>query len=129
MKFFAFIGLLVLTISCKDRSVDSQYTIEEGQSAQISSDGNATLIVHDITSSLCGPNVNCIRAGEIKVKIEAIQNSKTATATLCKGPDCQSQKGQVSKLMLPVGNRMWTIEFVEMVGVAPDKAVFTVQIQ
>ncbi len=130
MKFLAFIGLLALTMSCKDQAIDGQYTIDEGQTATITKDGQATLTVSTIQNSLCPANANCIRGGEVLVDVVATQNGSPVTASLCIGPDCQTlQKGKPAKTTLTVGGRSWTIELVNALTTTPEKAVVKIQIQ
>jgi hypothetical protein len=118
MKFLAFFGLLALTLSCKDQSIDRQYfngQIELGkdQTVKLSSAGEASLTINGIQDNRCPPNAFCIRAGELIVDLTATQNGNAVPLSLCTGPDCQTlQKGKLTKTTIAVGNRIWTIELV-----------------
>lgn len=131
MRFFALIGLLALTLSCKDQEINKQYTIDEGQTEKIMTDGKATLLVGKIQNSLCPPNAYCIRAGEGVVDMVASQNGQSVSFRLCTGPDCQTtQKGKPSQTVINVGGRVWTIQLATVIGpTAPQRAVVNVQIQ
>jgi len=130
MKFLALIGLIALTMSCKDQSVDGQYTITEGQSVEVSSAGKATLTASSIQNNLCPTGVQCIRAGEILGDFLARQDGNTVAVSLCNGPDCQNlHKGVPAKTTVAAGSRTWTIELVNVLTTTPAKAVVNVVVQ
>ena len=130
MKLLAFIGLLALTLSCKDQTVENQITAAVAQPVNITVDGKSTIIVTKIQNSLCPTNVTCVRGGEVNVELAAIQNDNTVVVSLCKGPDCQmSPKAMPTKTILTVGGRTWTIELIDALRNTPEKAVLKVQIQ
>lgn len=128
MKYFPLLALLALTASCKDETVDSQFTIEEGTSKQVAT--NATVTVSTIQNNLCPPNAVCIRAGEVLVDLIATQEGNSTTVSLCKGPDCLTvQNGKPARTTISVGGRTWTIELVDALRTTPEKAILNIQIQ
>lgn len=130
MKSLALIGLILFTMSCKDQSVDGQYTIAEGQSVDVSSAGKATLTASSIQNNLCPMGVQCIRAGEILGDFLATQDGNSVAISLCNGPDCANlHKGIPAKTTIAVGGRTWTIELVSVLTTTPEKAVVNVVVQ
>ncbi|MCF3111578.1 hypothetical protein LL912_22520 [Niabella sp. CC-SYL272] len=95
MKYFFWLGVMLLAVSCAKRTapaIDTNGTVISLALHEKKAYGNITIAVSRIQESRCPMNARCIRAGEAIADLTISDEKSSAAVSLCTGTDCGMQK-------------------------------------